>query len=343
MSILKNFKKNIRLAGVSLLYGMKGVDNVISTQVDSKNGSTISQSQNTGGVFQEMLEEEQTQRVKEMRDEYYRILREAENIHVKVDPEFMKDDWDEDVDGKKIYATATTRSVSDLIQHAKVYDSDKLPIKVIQDNLHIQSKTNFIAEESDFSDAYNLDTYNYDVTLEIRRDGFIPTFKIEKIVKRIVIKGIDDKRSIVELYLPSDAPQFSQKGSMVINKMKTIIETKRYNDQLLDVTGFHFITEKPWTDKGCHSSEEFEYTNAHVKDIVVYDGSIIVRYECDIVKEYAFIGDKYRMKEVDEKYNTLAQREGKTPTVGAIMRRDEYLKQKEENNKEKSEVNENSN
>jgi hypothetical protein len=32
------------------------------------------------------------------------------------------------------------------------------------------------------------------------------------------------------------------------------------------------------------------------------------------------------MKEVDEKYNNIQLREGATPTIGAIERRDEYLK-----------------
>lgn len=334
-------KRWARIAGMSLLQGMKGADDVISSQVDPKNQSTINQSQSRGGVLQEMLEEEQTQRVKEACDEYYRILRAAESIHVDVDPTFLKEEWDEDVDGNKIYAFARKKTASDFMQHAKVYEGDNLPIKVIQDNLKIEKKSIFSPDAVSLAiEKFGQEDFDYLTLLDVRRDGFRPSFKIEKIVKRIVVKKIDDNHSIVELYLPTEPPQFSPIGSTVINKMKGILESKRYRDPLLDISGFDFITEKPWTDKGSHSGEKFSYGGAKIEDIVVYDGSIVIRYKCNNEVEYEYIGHKFKTKEVDEKYKNIQLRDGATPTVGAIERRDEYIKNL--NNSIQEEENENS-
>jgi hypothetical protein len=277
-----------------------------------------------------MLEEEQTQRVKEVRDEYYRILRAAESIHVDVGPTFLKEDWDEEVDGNKLYAFVRKKTASDFIQHAKVYEGDNLPIKVIQDNLKIEKQSALSSDEGEMMalaiNKLGQEDFDFLTLLDVRRDGFTPSFRLEKMVKRIVVKKLDNTHSIVELYLPTEPPQFSPIGSSVINKMKGILENKRYRDPLLDMSGFDFITEKPWTDKGCHSGEKFSYGNARVEDIVVYDGSIVVRYKCDNEVEYEYIGDKFKMKEVDEKYENIQLREGAVPTLGAIERREEYLK-----------------
>ena len=328
--MLDKARRWARIAGVSLLQGMKGADDVISAQIDPRNQSTINQSQSRGGVLQEMLEEEQTQRVKEVRDEYYRILTAAEQIHVDVDPAFLKEEWDEESDGNKLYAFARKKTASDFIQHAKVYEGDNLPIKVIQDNVKIEKKSALSSDESEMIalalDKLGKDDFDYLTLLDVRRDGFIPSFKLEKLVKRIVVKKLDNEHSIVELYLPAEPPQFSPIGSTIINKMKGILENKRYRDPLIDMSGFDFITEKPWTDKGCHSNEKFSYGNAKVEDIVVFDGNIVIRYKCDNEVEYEYVGDKFKMKEVDEKYENIQLRKGATPTIGAIERRDEYLK-----------------
>ena len=325
-------KKWARLAGISLLYGMKGADDLISSQVDPKNKSTINQSQSRGGVLQEMLEEEQTQRVQEVRDEYYRILRAAENIHVDVDPSFLKEDWNEEVDGNKLYATVRKKTLSDFVQHVKVYDDDKLPIKVIQDNFKIDSKSAWSTDGKDIINSFHdtlgtADDFSYLTLLDVHRDGF-SSFSIEKLVKKIVVKKIDDSHSMVELYLPSEPPQFSPIGSTITNKLKSILEKNNLRDPLLDASGFEFITDKPWTDKGCHSGEKFSYKNAVTKGLVVFDGNIIVQYECENVVEYEYVGDKFKTKEVDEKYENILPRDGAAPTLGAIQRRDEYLKEK---------------
>ena len=333
-------KKWARLAGLSILYGMKGADDLISSQVDPKNKSTINQSQSRGGVLQEMLEEEQTQRVQEVRDEYYRILRAAENIHVDVDPSFMKEDWNEDVDGNKLYATARKKTVSDFVQHVKVYNSDNLPIKVIQDNIKIDSKSAWSTDGKDLIESFHdsigtTDDFSYLTLLDVHRDT-VPSFKIEKLVKKIVVKTVDDSHSIVELYLPAEPPQFSPIGSTLTNRMKSILEKNNLRDPLLDANGFEFITEKPWTDKGCHSGEKFSYKNAKPIGIVVFDGNIIIQYNCENITEYEYVGDKFKTASVDEKYENIQLREGAIPTIGAIQRRDEYLNEKTKQENEDS-------
>ena len=63
----------------SFFRGLKNADDIMLSQVNGENGGTeITEKMSGGGVFKDMLQEKETQQVKELRDRYYRILNEAD-------------------------------------------------------------------------------------------------------------------------------------------------------------------------------------------------------------------------------------------------------------------------
>ena len=78
MKFYNKIKRNLQLFWHSLFRGMAAADTVIKAPVGSENSSEIVQQMKTGGVFDDMLQQKETQRVKETRDKYYRVLREAD-------------------------------------------------------------------------------------------------------------------------------------------------------------------------------------------------------------------------------------------------------------------------
>jgi hypothetical protein len=322
--MLKAIVNKIKFWLTALIYSMKGADDVISTQVNPGDGHEIVQAKGGGGVFADMLEEKQTQKVQEVVDTHYRILKESEKYHVDVFGFSRDDDGSETSD---IYGVTRKRTVSDFVKNAKVYDADKLPIKVIQDNRKI-SKTSVFTEQIDFNPSnWLVEDFDYETLITVKRDGFTPTFKFEKLVKRIVIKELNDKKSIIELYYPADPPQFGQIGRQISNKMKDVLNNKRLKDELVDICHIEFMTDKPWTSHGLHSGDFFEYSNVKLVDIFEYDGNIVLKYEGDIVREFDYVGDKFRTDSMDEKYKNNAPK-GDAVNLFALNRK---IKREQEN------------
>ena len=79
MKILDKIKRNLQLFWHSIFRGMAAADTVIKAPVGSDKSVEIVQQVNGGGVFSDMLQEKETQQVVEMRDKYYRVLKEADN------------------------------------------------------------------------------------------------------------------------------------------------------------------------------------------------------------------------------------------------------------------------
>ena len=78
MKILSKIKRNLQLFWHSIFRGMAAADTVIKAPVGSDKSVEIVQQVNGGGAFSDMLQEKETQQVVEMRDKYYRVLKEAD-------------------------------------------------------------------------------------------------------------------------------------------------------------------------------------------------------------------------------------------------------------------------
>ena len=291
MKLIDKIKMNASLLWHSLFYAMRAGDKEIFQTSDGKSDSEINHQISIGGVMEELLKQEETEKVKEIRDEYYRILNEADKYHVDLD---MKDFLDH---GGDIHATARRKTSSDFTKHCVVDESDGLKLRVIQDNKFIPKKTNFEVPTGSES------PYDYDTLIDIERNGFRPRFELEKIATKIVVKEYTNTEAVIELYLPTTPRQYDSVSALFQNELKKIYEDKNYKTDSTDFISIGFITDKAWnSDSLC----EFKYDNIKYEGITIFDGSYVLRFVGRIVNDGTSLSEKYKTKELDEKYKNKA-------------------------------------
>ena len=93
--------KNLKTFIHSIFYGMKSADDIISTKASyGSSESAVIQEQSVDNLYNDLLRGEETQRVKEFRDEFYRSIHEASKIGVSVN--ISGGNFDEDFDNGNI-------------------------------------------------------------------------------------------------------------------------------------------------------------------------------------------------------------------------------------------------
>lgn len=286
---MKKLKTGLSILWHSLFQGMAAADSIIQSP-QTKDPSVMEiQKEIKGGVFNDMLQEKETQQVVEMRDKYYRVLKEADkwstsNINFNVDDE-----------GNIISINGSNRLrkkiKEDFEKHVIVLNEENLPIRTIQDNKKIQKHSNFFIEA-------NVNLEDFDTTITIERDGITPRFKLEKYAKKVVVRENCD-RVYVDLYLPSEASQFGKVDAILISNLYKIWEEKNLRSDLTD-----FISIEWYSDKGWNTSDMcfFKYDDVNFIGTNIFDGSFVLTFDCNIVNNGVDLTEKFKTKELDEKY-----------------------------------------
>lgn len=297
MKILNKIKGNLQLFWHSLFRGMAAADTVINAPVGSENASEIVQQMKAGGVFDDMLQQKETQQVKEMRDKYYRILREA-------------DKWDasnitivsEDEDGVTFGNINSVRkkTKTDFMKHSPVLNIGEYSLRTIQDNKCFQKKSNLA---SGFNAVFDPEMIpngltDYDTTITIERDGITPRFFLEKYAKKVVVRN-NGSRAFVDLYFSIYASQFSKVDAILVSNLYKIFEEKNFRSDLTDFVSIEWYSDKAWNSEDACC---FKYDDMNFVDINVFDGNFVLTFDCNIVKNGVDLAEKFKTKELDEKY-----------------------------------------
>ena len=320
--MFKKIKTNIQILWHSLFRGMSSADNIINAPIGSESSTEIVQQIRGGGVFDDMLQQEETQRVKELRDKHYRVLREAD----KLDTSGIKIIGEDEEgliftipdDGLK------KKTKLDFMKHPPVYNEEGFQLRTIQDNKHIAKYSNF---NIDTSNIFNTSLTNYDTTLEIKRDGITPRFEIEKYVKRMVVR-MKDSRAYVDLYLPTEASQFGKVDAILISNLYKIWEEKNLRSDLTDFEEMWWYSDKAWnSDDICL----FKYNDIQFVGVNIFDGNFVFTFNCNVVEDGTDLTAKYRTKELDEKYASEAPK-SESVDIFAASRRVNKEKEKKEFN-----------
>jgi hypothetical protein len=322
MKPLKKLRYNLSILWHSLFRGMANADSIIKGQPGvSSDDVGIIREVGGGGVFADMLEQKETQQVVEMRDKYYRVLKEA-------------DKWDtssiqiigESEDGVIFGNTDGIRKKTkiDFMKHPPVYNPQNLTIRTIQDNKHIQKKNNLIGGYNAACDSELFKNINdFDVTLTVTRDEFTPRFQIDKYTKRIVVRN-NDNRAIVDFYLPSEASQFGKVDAILIANLHRIKDENILRSDLTDFLTIEWYSDKAWnSDDVCH----FKYDDIKFIGADIFDGSFVLSFDCNVVENGTDLSEKFRTKELDEKYSNEDQKQDAVD-IFAYARRSERMKEK---------------
>lgn len=310
MKLINNFKRNLKLAFNGFFRGMAAADATIQgTTSNGGDTETVQHIRGGGGVLADMLEEKQTQAVVEMRDKYYRVLKEADKYipHITMsEEEIINENGEKEiVPSFDISGGVTKKTAADFIKHPPVMEEEGTTLRTIQDNKHFASKKSILGEgEEAGSDYFGNGLYDYQTTLTIERDGFVPRFELEKFVTRVVSRNVNGKnRAIVDLYTPTIASQFGKIDAILIANINQIKEANNLRSDITDFKTIEWYSDKAWnSDDVCL----FKYDDVHFKGVNVFDGNFVLSFDCNIVNDGTYIAEKYKTKELDEKYASEA-------------------------------------
>lgn len=333
MTMINKIKNKIELFTHGLAYGMKGADEVISTKASyGSSESAIIQTQLIDNIYNDLLQGEETQRVKEMRDEYYRTINEASKINVSVD--IKGGNFDNDFENSNIEMSANSRKKTalDFVCKIDVYNPEKLHLKCIQDNV-------LVPKESAFNSGSLLDGDSVSI-FGIKREDFIPRFRIENFTNKLVIRNIDDKTSYLDFYISMYASQFGftytkgkndnieikkDNSSLLISELNKLMKKELRTSDIVEFKELKFQTEKAY---GVPNPSTFVFNNIKYIGVNVFDGNFVITLKADnVLNGYSAI-EKYHTDELDEKLANEAPREGKTIELETILRHEKKKQKK---------------
>ena len=338
---IDKIKAKIGIAIDSLFHGMAVAENEIAGQKNSLDEG-VHAIKHIGGdsVLSDLLQNQQTERVVELRDKYYRVLREADKY--KINPNLAREGFDGDNFDNVYDHVVVKKTVADFMKHAPVYEEDGYKLKTIQDNKHFVKSNGFVpdsmtAESLDLNEYFGSGMYDFYTTLSLDYDGVTPRFNLEKFVTRMVVKtcNTNDKRVKLDLYVPSMASQFGKIDAILISNIYKMYESKDYRSDFIGFKKAEWYGDKGWNSV---DASLYSYDDPHLVDIVVFDGNFVLSFDCNIVENGKDLAEKYRTKELDEKYANEAPKKDKIDiyTLQRKIERDK-LKNKNVKNEEKDE------
>lgn len=327
--MLKKIKRNLLIFWHSLFRGIASADTIINAPVGESDSVEISQHVKNGGVLNDLLEQKETQRVIELRDKYYRVLKEADKLDTS-DIKIIGED-----ENGLIFSIPENglkkKTKLNFMKHPPVYNEENLPLRTIQDNKQIQKQNNLICGYNVVFDPNLLpkgDT-DFETTLTIERDNFTPRFNLEKYAKKMVVRE-NGERALVDLYLPSLASQFGKVDAILISNLNRIWEEKNLRSDLTDFKEMWWYSDKAWgSDDVCL----FKYNDIHFKGINVFDGNFVLTFDCNVVEDGTDLTQKYRTKELDEKYEMESPKTN-TVDIFAASRRNKRIEERVNKNNE---------
>lgn len=312
-----NFKKKLHMFFIGLFYGLRGADATMLTQSDSSDGVSIDHQLHVGGVMDDFLQEKETQQVKEVRDAYYRLLFEADKFSV-----VLTLDKDGELTGARSY-----RNNGKWIKPPKdVVDlSDGMKVRVIQNNEIIPKESNLLLNPyfrdtaSIYEELLKKNPLDYLVLLELDYGEQTPRFQLAKYVKKMVIKNYPDgNRAKLELYVSKYQEQFNQMHIIFLNELRKVREVENYKTDLFSFNRAGFVTNgRAW---GSSPAAVFSYQNFTYLGMTEFDGNYVISFDCDIINDGTNVGEKYRTKELDEKYATKAPKSDSVDIFAAERR-----------------------
>ena len=182
---MKKLVRKIVLFFHGLFWGMKSADITISSQVNGEDEEINHKLEVGGTVYDDMLQEKETQRVQETRDATYRVFREADKYDVKLSGMSM-DGTNFDDEESTLSAVATKKVKGEplripalttngykilLVQNAKEYEND------------------IITKEKEALTGEAIDTLGTLIFNIKYKDGVIPRFHVERYIQRLIIKA----------------------------------------------------------------------------------------------------------------------------------------------------------
>lgn len=328
MAMSKFFNKiklSIILFFHGLFQGLRSADAAMLSQVSGEDGDDqeISHKLEINSVYKDLLREQKTQEVLELIDKSYRVAREADKYEVTLLGDLSDGSVGSD---KELSAIAVKKVAMKYDKHPEVFNEKTYHVTLIQDNKMIPKNGNFSATVQDFVDAINTSGNDFVPLIDLKYDGFTPRFTLAKYVTKVVARETKAGKTKIDLYLPSEAGQFTKTDAILIAELHRIMDNGLKNTDFLDIAELSFVTDKAF---GAEDYIQYNFKALKFNKISIFDGYFVLTFNVSEFSTFDIV-EAHKTESLDKKYEEIAPKKNEISIedYGAIERREQKLSQK---------------
>ena len=299
---MTNFFNKIKFFFIKLTFATKGTETQIFTQggVDSANGGTVigqDVTQGTHTLSKALLKGELTEEVKQLRYRTYKVEREAKKY-------------------KYFAPTLALKKKEGKDNKFVSYDkSDGLDVITIQYNYALNEDVLDAIKQIENGGRGDKTKYKF----EIQRN-FVPRFRIEEFLKKVVVKRFDETHAILDFYFSKYPERFFNNSSDKSFRSKAFInEIKRISNggksDITEMEQMRFVTSHAYKQEDLM---EFVFRNIWFREVVEFDGDYILRFKASIEHDGYDLTTSYYNKTMDEKYKNNEKKEITIDITGKV-------------------------
>ena len=316
---------NITLFFHGLFQGLRSADATMLSQVSGEDGDDqeISHKLEINSVYNDLLREKKTQEVMETIDMSYRVAREANKYEVTL----IGDLGDDSVGSEKeLSAIAVKKVAMKYDKHPEAFNERGYHVTLIQDNKKIQKVNNFSMTAEDLREAINTNGGDYVSLIDIRYNGFTPRFALQNFVTKVVVRETKAGKVKLDLYLPTEAGQFTKTDAILIAELHRIMDNNLKKTDFLDIQALSFTTDKAY---GAEDYIWYNFAFLKFKKITIFDGNFVLTFEVGATQNVDIV-EEHKTESLTKKYEEMAPRKDglSIENVGAIERREKKLSQR---------------
>lgn len=290
---INNIWRRIKYLTMDLISASKNTETQVLTSggTDGGDGLLIVQDVNQGAhvLSKALLKGELNEEVMQLRYRTYKVDREAKQY--------------------KYYApTLAIKKKHGKDNKFMSYDkSDGLDIITIQENYPL--KEDVTDGMTQIINGGRGEKTNYKI--EITRD-FIPRFRIEEFLKKLVVKRLDDTHVILDFYFskyPDDT--FLNNNDVAFRSKPFIHEIEKIcnggvRSDILNMERVRFVTSHAYK---LDDLIEFTFKNVWFKEVAEYDGDYILRFKASLEHNAIDLTAPFYNKKMDDKYKNKEKKD----------------------------------
>ena len=322
---LKKLWLNTSLFFHGVFRGLRAADTSMLSQVSGEDGDDqeVSHKLEINSVYNDLLREKKTQEVLETIDMSYRVAREANKYEVSLIGDLGDDSVGSD---KALSAIAVKKVAMKYDKHPEVFNERGYHITLIQDNKKIQKTTNFSMTAEDLKEAINTNGGDYASLIDLKYNGFTPRFTLQNFVTKIVVRETKAGKTKIDLYIPTEAGQFTKTDAILIAELHRIMDNNLKKTDFLDIQAISFTTDKAF---GAEDYIWYNYAFLKFKKISIFDGSFVLTFEVGATQNVDIV-EAHKTDSLTKKYEEMAPRKDgiSIKDLGAVERREKKLMQK---------------
>lgn len=235
-----------------------------------------------------LIKGELTQQVQELRWRMYKILGETENIKTEIVGTYI--DAEGDVRNKTISYKHQKN-----IDNITLEPSDEYPLEMVvhNDSISIGFTDALTDNEEDYGKYEKIEK-----TILINRE-FPSKINLEQYADKLMIRTINEKEKLLELYVSKYTDEFDRKTVFLISELKKCINNPR-STNIIEITGLGFVSTN--TTVGTSQNNLFEYEITSFDKIVDFNGYYVIKFKSNVLVDGENIFEQYRMDDLDQKY-----------------------------------------